>query len=86
MICIDAGAAAAGRSKNNFKSKVRRLYDIANVLASLQLIEKIHITQSRRPAFKWCGAEVFPLESSVAGMPLLALAACTFAYQSIAMI
>ncbi len=41
------------------------MYDIANVLASLQLIEKIHIVSSRRPAFKWRGADVFDLTSSV---------------------
>src|SRR4051812_42804286 len=45
-------------------AKVRRLYDIANVLTSLRLIEKIHLVQTRKPAFKWMGADVFPLQSS----------------------
>lgn len=36
------------------KTKVRRLYDIANVLSSLNLIEKVQ-TQSRKPSFRWTG-------------------------------
>jgi len=48
-----------------YKSRVRRLYDIANVFTSLELIEKIHLSQTRKPAFKWAGAGVFPLASNV---------------------
>ncbi|KAB1202422.1 hypothetical protein CJ030_MR8G019494 [Morella rubra] len=33
----------------------RRLYDIANVLSSMKLIEKTHTTQTRKPAFRWLG-------------------------------
>ncbi|XP_019508740.1 PREDICTED: transcription factor E2F7 isoform X1 [Hipposideros armiger] len=42
---------------SKFKTKVRRLYDIANVLTSLALIEKVHVTEERgrKPAFKWIG-------------------------------
>ncbi|EFJ12836.1 hypothetical protein SELMODRAFT_451530 [Selaginella moellendorffii] len=40
---------------SKLKTKVRRLYDIANVLTSLQLIEKTHGTENRKPAFKWLG-------------------------------
>lgn len=36
------------------KTKVRRLYDIANILASLNIIKKVH-TASRKPAFRWLG-------------------------------
>ncbi|KAG6753052.1 hypothetical protein POTOM_043096 [Populus tomentosa] len=36
-------------------SKVRRLYDIANVLSSLKLIEKTHTADTRKPAFRWLG-------------------------------
>ncbi|NXT38441.1 E2F8 factor, partial [Pelecanoides urinatrix] len=48
--------------KSKFKTKIRRLYDIANVLSSLELIKKVHITEERgrKPAFKWTGPEVFP--------------------------
>mmetsp|Transcript_64968 Transcript_64968/g.159964 ORF Transcript_64968/g.159964 Transcript_64968/m.159964 type:complete len:541 (-) Transcript_64968:1508-3130(-) len=36
------------------KTKIRRLYDIANILCSLGLIEKTHLADgSRKPAFKW---------------------------------
>nr|XP_009934296.1 PREDICTED: LOW QUALITY PROTEIN: transcription factor E2F8 [Opisthocomus hoazin] len=46
--------------KSKFKTKIRRLYDIANVLSSLELIEKVHVTEERgrKPAFKWTGPEV----------------------------
>lgn len=41
---------------------MRRLYDIANVLRSLKLIEKVHVTEmrGRKPAFEWVGPEEFP--------------------------
>ncbi|ETE67780.1 Transcription factor E2F8, partial [Ophiophagus hannah] len=47
--------------KSKFKTKIRRLYDIANVLSSLELIKKVHIMEEkgRRPAFKWIGPNVF---------------------------
>uniref|UniRef100_A0A8C8BLI7 Transcription factor E2F8 n=1 Tax=Otus sunia TaxID=257818 RepID=A0A8C8BLI7_9STRI len=46
--------------KSKFKTKIRRLYDIANVLSSLGLIEKVHVAEERgrKPAFKWTGPEV----------------------------
>ncbi|XP_041452552.1 uncharacterized protein LOC121405700 [Lytechinus variegatus] len=42
-----------------FKTKVRRLYDIANILTSLKLIDKIHLSEgrSRKPAFRWIGPD-----------------------------
>ncbi|MBN3305338.1 E2F8 factor, partial [Amia calva] len=48
--------------KSKFKTKIRRLYDIANVLSSLELITKVHVTEERgrKPAFKWTGPEDFP--------------------------
>ncbi|KAK4417720.1 E2F transcription factor-like E2FF [Sesamum alatum] len=39
------------------KMKVRRLYDIANVFSSMELIEKIRDPQSGKPAFRWLGME-----------------------------
>uniref|UniRef100_A0A8C0AQ18 Transcription factor E2F7 n=1 Tax=Buteo japonicus TaxID=224669 RepID=A0A8C0AQ18_9AVES len=47
---------------SKFKTKVRRLYDIANVLTSLGLIKKVHVTEERgrKPAFKWIGPVEFP--------------------------
>lgn len=43
-------------------AKIRRLYDIANVLSSLELIKKVHVTEDRgrKPAFKWTGPEDLP--------------------------
>ncbi|XP_028935086.1 transcription factor E2F7 [Ornithorhynchus anatinus] len=54
-ILIEESQDAADHSK--FKTKVRRLYDIANVLTSLMLIKKVHVTEERgrKPAFKWIG-------------------------------
>ncbi|XP_012846960.1 PREDICTED: E2F transcription factor-like E2FE isoform X2 [Erythranthe guttata] len=37
------------------RTKVRRLYDIANVLSSMKFIEKIHHPETRKPAFRWLG-------------------------------
>ncbi|KAM4602365.1 transcription factor E2F8 [Polymixia lowei] len=53
---------AADQDKSKFKTKVRRLYDIANVLRSLKLIEKVHVTEERgrKPAFEWIGPEELP--------------------------
>ncbi|XP_075423295.1 transcription factor E2F8 isoform X2 [Ascaphus truei] len=47
--------------KSKFKTKIRRLYDIANVLSSLDLIKKVHVTEEkgRKPAFQWTGPEAF---------------------------
>ncbi|KAG6401696.1 hypothetical protein SASPL_138560 [Salvia splendens] len=37
------------------RTKVRRLYDIANVLSSMKFIEKTHHPETRKPAFRWLG-------------------------------
>lgn len=54
-VLIEESQDAPDHSK--FKTKVRRLYDIANVLTSLALIKKVHVTEERgrKPAFKWIG-------------------------------
>lgn len=41
---------------SKLKTKVRRLYDIANVLAALNLIRKTSL-ETRKPAFEWIGEE-----------------------------
>uniref|UniRef100_A0A3Q3BPK6 Transcription factor E2F7 n=1 Tax=Kryptolebias marmoratus TaxID=37003 RepID=A0A3Q3BPK6_KRYMA len=52
-------------SHSKYKTKVRRLYDIANVLTSLSLIKKVHVREEkgRKPAFKWLG----PVDFSSSG-------------------
>jgi len=60
----DADECIATDSQNAnlriLKSKIRRLYDVANVLASLKIIEKKNTgnnfssDESYRPSFKWC--------------------------------
>ncbi|XP_057519784.1 E2F transcription factor-like E2FE isoform X1 [Amaranthus tricolor] len=44
-----------GHKSTIMRTKVRRLYDIANVLSSMKLIEKTHQTDTRKPAFRWLG-------------------------------
>ncbi|XP_051544583.1 transcription factor E2F7 isoform X2 [Myxocyprinus asiaticus] len=58
-ILIEEGQDESSHSK--YKTKVRRLYDIANVLTSLNLIKKLHVREekSRKPAFKWIGPTDF---------------------------
>ncbi|XP_061422505.1 transcription factor E2F8-like [Lethenteron reissneri] len=57
QILICDGKPDDGHSKSTFKTKVRRLYDIANVLSSLGLIRKVRLTDGggRKPAFQWIG-------------------------------
>jgi transcription factor E2F7/8 len=43
------------------KTRIRRLYDIANILQSLQLIQKVQVTESngvKKPAFQYIGPDV----------------------------
>lgn len=56
-----------------FSAKVRRLYDIANVLTSLSLIAKVHVREERgrKPAFKWIGPTAFLSERKSHPMTLL---------------
>lgn len=54
---------------NKLKTKVRRLYDIANVLTTLNLISKVHIPPSRRPAFVWLGIERINVQQQATSTP-----------------
>ncbi|CAM0944260.1 unnamed protein product [Alopecurus aequalis] len=57
MISLDEAAMfllGEGHRESNMRTKVRRLYDIANVLSSLNLIEKTQV-DTRKPAFRWLG-------------------------------
>ncbi|XP_038307752.1 transcription factor E2F7 isoform X5 [Canis lupus familiaris] len=62
---------------SKFKTKVRRLYDIANVLTSLALIKKVHVTEERgrKPAFKWIGPVDFSSSGSGYSLEIGSLAA-----------
>eukprot|EP00105_Crassostrea_gigas_P018108 XP_011436117.1 PREDICTED: transcription factor E2F8 isoform X2 [Crassostrea gigas] len=49
------------RTENaKFKTKIRRLYDIANILATLNLIRKIRITdiRDRKPTYQYIGPDL----------------------------
>lgn len=47
--------SATEDDQNKLKTKVRRLYDIANVLKSIGLIRKTQILNTKKPAFEWVG-------------------------------
>ncbi|KDO69806.1 hypothetical protein CISIN_1g042344mg [Citrus sinensis] len=58
MITLDEVAKLLLGDAHNtsvMRTKVRRLYDIANVLSSMNLIEKTHTADTRKPAFRWLG-------------------------------
>nr|KJB23767.1 hypothetical protein B456_004G114000 [Gossypium raimondii] len=58
LISLDEAAKLLlGNAHNTsvMRTKVRRLYDIANVLSSMNLIEKTHTVDTRKPAFRWLG-------------------------------
>ncbi|CAO1947464.1 unnamed protein product [Urochloa humidicola] len=59
MISLDEAARlllGEGHAESNMRTKVRRLYDIANVLSSLNLIEKTQQSgDTRKPAYRWLG-------------------------------
>ncbi|XVF12155.1 hypothetical protein REPUB_Repub08aG0090000 [Reevesia pubescens] len=58
LISLDEAAKLLLGNAHNasiMRTKVRRLYDIANVLSSMNLIEKTHTVDTRKPAFRWLG-------------------------------
>ncbi|XP_011098539.1 E2F transcription factor-like E2FE isoform X2 [Sesamum indicum] len=60
LLSLDRAALALLGDSNDptaMRTKVRRLYDIANVFSSMELIEKIRDPQSGKPAFRWIGME-----------------------------
>ncbi|KAG2273383.1 hypothetical protein Bca52824_067938 [Brassica carinata] len=60
IITLDSAAKALlsdSQDSMHMRTKVRRLYDIANVLSSMELIEKTHIPGTRKPAYKWLGSK-----------------------------
>ncbi|KAL3814085.1 hypothetical protein ACJIZ3_015353 [Penstemon smallii] len=52
------------------RTKVRRLYDIANVLSSMKFIEKTHHPETRKPALRWLGLNGKPDNKSVDSLAL----------------
>ncbi|XWS51025.1 hypothetical protein CRYUN_Cryun12cG0141000 [Craigia yunnanensis] len=58
LIALDEAARLLlGNAHNTsiMRTKVRRLYDIANVLSSLNLIEQTHTVDTRKRAYRWLG-------------------------------
>ncbi|CAH8370618.1 unnamed protein product [Eruca vesicaria subsp. sativa] len=60
LISLDGATKAllnVSQDPMNMRTKVRRLYDIANVFSSMNLIEKTHIPETKKPAYRWLGAK-----------------------------
>ncbi|KAJ0229573.1 E2F transcription factor-like E2FD [Hirschfeldia incana] len=60
MITLDGATKAllnVSQDPMNMRTKVRRLYDIANVFSSMNLIEKTHIPETKKPAYRWLGVK-----------------------------
>ncbi|KAJ7970908.1 E2F transcription factor-like E2FE [Quillaja saponaria] len=57
ILLEDAARALPGDANNStaLRTKVRRLYDIANVFASINLIEKTNHPEGRKTACRWLG-------------------------------
>lgn len=57
VLLEDAAMKMLGDSQNStaLTTKVRRLYDIANVLSTINLIEKTNNPENRKTAYRWLG-------------------------------
>ena len=59
MISLEEAAVRISNKRieeQKLKTKIRRLYDIANVLQSIGLIQKTN-TKNKKPAFQWVGIQ-----------------------------
>ncbi|CAN7121355.1 unnamed protein product, partial [Brassica rapa subsp. narinosa] len=64
LITLDGATKAllnVSQDPMNMRTKVRRLYDIANVFSSMNLIEKTHIPETKKPAYRWLGAKAIAI-------------------------
>ncbi|KAI9118921.1 hypothetical protein K1719_009596 [Acacia pycnantha] len=59
LLLEDAAKIMPGDAQNStaLRTKVRRLYDIANVLSSINLIEKTNHPEYRKTAYRWLGGK-----------------------------
>ncbi|XP_061364827.1 E2F transcription factor-like E2FF [Gastrolobium bilobum] len=57
VLLEDAATKMPGDSRNSIalRTKIRRLYDIANVLSTINLIEKTNSPGHRKTAYRWLG-------------------------------
>ena len=63
-------------------AKIRRLYDIANILSSLELICKVHVTgvRGRKPAFQYIGPAVELDDDVMSGWSLFTSSVVTIVF------
>jgi len=60
LISLDTAATALlgdAHDPTAMRTKVRRLYDIANVFSSMGLLEKTRHLESGKPSFRWLGSK-----------------------------
>lgn len=58
------------KADRQLKSKIRRLYDIANVLSSIGLIEKVSAsTILKKPVFRYTGPKCATIRSNLTPIP-----------------
>ncbi|KAK1438864.1 hypothetical protein QVD17_04676 [Tagetes erecta] len=63
IISLDTAATALlgdAHDPTAMRTKVRRLYDIANVFSSMDLLEKTRHPESGKPSFRWLGLKGHP--------------------------
>ncbi|KAL4554228.1 hypothetical protein LXL04_039659 [Taraxacum kok-saghyz] len=63
LISLDTAATALLGDVHDptaMRTKVRRLYDIANVFSSMNLLEKMRHPESGKPSFRWLGLKGHP--------------------------
>jgi hypothetical protein len=51
--CTDVSTASISETEKADKTRSRRLYDVANVLANLKIIAKIYVPGQKSPSFTW---------------------------------
>ncbi len=64
-LCLDEAAKVLMRPEEidgpaKLRTKIRRLYDVANVLCTLGLLEKVLIASTKKPGFVWLGPAHVP--------------------------
>ncbi|KAI9917069.1 hypothetical protein PsorP6_017018 [Peronosclerospora sorghi] len=58
---------------NAITGNIRRLYDVANVLLSVGLIEKLQLSNSRKPVFRWKSRDMTSIPTPSASLSTCAL-------------
>lgn len=55
----EVAAAGGGGDVTPLRTRVRRLYDVANILHSVGLVERVFMVPGRRPVYRYCGPRLW---------------------------